>query len=781
MNSPHRRVRPIRALLTGLLLLSALSSTAELAPEFQARPSKRASARSFSPKRTRPVFTGEFKVDLVAIAFPDCHIPEPAQVKAALNSIRGSTVTDYYKEYSQGTTWPVLQIYDYVYIAPQPFGYYCEYKTWANRIGWRGKGEGGRRAAQLRKEALAAARQNASLPERGRVTCYVYCQSLNRGTDGVLKHLRGAYPYSERDKQLAKPDPISQYRPAVAWGDPLWPNSLPQVSYPGSGGTIVHELGHVLGAPDFYHATEPYDGLPGTPCLPWDYGPTGPAYCRAIYQAFVPMKSYPTYTKPGSYTLHPRSTNPCTGKNLGCFIPSSHPNYLFYLEFVQNERPPIGHPGQEGLLIHVINVTMGSPMQGPPDLCYTYRPDDPYFKARGANVQASYFQTGDSFDEKSNPKAMIPPLIPAGIAIRNIKIGNGACTFDLEFPPVKLSGQELARCLLPKIALRSVDEVTSTSFRAHAEMLYRGEPHKTEYGFCYGKALHPTIRGPHFPLYHRDRYDARIIDLTPGGVYYVRAYAKSPSGVTYSRQEKKVNLRAPEKVKEIYPLLTDHILGNFYIKRHHFAYRRDYYENANTILALMSLANYYRSVPGDTSRGRDLDAKKIHTSPSDSRPGFRMAELNALYGKMRGMAKAAGLYQREFGDEKKWIRNCAKCLRIRDYKTSFFFVDKETIKEHEAEIKKWLQLGQPVLLVRENKMIREETQFYFPLDIAIIDGYDTYGAYHVVYPLGKDRSLGSPSGFYTLNRLFEYVEKSCLIFYRPGASSRRGSSLSLRF
>lgn len=756
----------------------ALAGFSQVAPEFCDLPRKKNMARNFGPQRKRPVFSGEFTVDLLPISFPDCEHPKSEDVLGALSQIRGSTVTEYYKEYSQGITWPKLRVKPKVYIAPQPLGYYCRFDTHANPIGWQNDSEGGNRAADLRKAALSWASRLRGSVRKAQITCYVYCTQLNRGTDGVETYLRKAYPKKPELEKWGYPDPILKYNPPIPWRDPLWPNSLPQVIYPSDGGALVHELGHVLGAPDFYHASEKYDGLPGTPCLPWDYGPTGPAYCRAIYQAFVPISCYPTITKPGTYTLHPRSANPCKGKNLGCFIPSSHPYYLFYLEFVQNEKPPIGHPGQEGLLIHLINVTMGSPMMGPPDLCYTYRPDDPYFRALNGSQESAYFTEGSEFTTNSNPKAVLPNLLPAGVEIKGIKISEGEMSFDLSLPQVTLSGRERAASILPRISLTRIDEVTMTSFRAHAEVLYRGEPHKTEYGFCYGKAKHPTISGTHFPLYHRDRYDARILDLTPGMTYYVRAYIKSPAGITYSQEEKWVRMKKDQtKLKAIPPLLTDRIINNFYYERWYFQVHDQVRDTANPILTLMSLAAYYHSVPADRSRGRKLNPARIHTFPSESRPASRMVEVEALHQQMAKLSSAAGLRQKEFGNEKKWVRQCAQALNIKDPKNCFFFVDSTSIKQYEAKIKDWLISSQPVLLVRENKLIAEETEVYYPLDIAIIDGLSEEGAYHVVFPCGEDRGMERPTGYYTLNSLFDWVEKSCLLFYRPGKKKTGMSSL----
>ena len=67
-----------------------------------------------------------FLVALVVIAFPDCVAPESADaVLKSLSNLEGGTVTDYFKDYSQGITWPVLEVYPTVYMAPEPLGYYC--------------------------------------------------------------------------------------------------------------------------------------------------------------------------------------------------------------------------------------------------------------------------------------------------------------------------------------------------------------------------------------------------------------------------------------------------------------------------------------------------------------------------------------------------------------------------------------------------------------------------------------------------------------------------------
>ena len=484
--------------------------------EFRNGTITKTTAATFKPERTTPVQTGEFQVDLVIITFPDCIQPPSVEaVRSALNSLGGSTtIADYYKDYSQGITWPVLDAYPTVYMAPHPFGYYCRWNTFGNLIGY--GGDGGERARKLREDALKFVQSKGRPKKKGAYTCYVYCNTVNKDPDHLERVIRPLYPPkpSPEAMQNGAVDKLKGYDPKVMWADPLWPNSIPQVTYPGNGRTLVHELGHCLGSPDYYHATEEHDGLEGAPCLPWDYGPTGPAYCRYIHHAFVPAAAYPKVAKPGEYKLGPRSAKFPMGKEseglppLGIFVPSTHPNYIFYLEYCHNEieychneRPPVGDSSAEGLLVHVINVTMTSPMLGPPDLCYTYRSGDPDHKAIGEGV--AYLRPGDKFDEKSDPAAILPNLLPAGIAISDIKTdaSTGTCTFKLDMPESKFTKQELDFALLPQTELISLDAPMPTSFRAKLNVKYRGEPLLTEYGFCYGLKKDPTEKtGKLFPL-----------------------------------------------------------------------------------------------------------------------------------------------------------------------------------------------------------------------------------------------------------------------------------------
>lgn len=797
--------------------------------EFTATAVSRTTSATFRPVRTSPVQKGEFKVDLVVITFPDCETPDPQDVKNSLGSLGGSTsIADYFKDYSQGITWPVLDVYPVVYEAPKPLGYYCRYHVRNNLIGYKSGGDA--RAKQLREDALKFVMRKSRLSRKGAYTCFVYCKSLKNDPELRERLLRPSYPPKPTPDELAsgKIDRLEIYAPKVHWADPLWPNSLPQVDYPADGGTLVHELGHVLGAPDFYHASEEHDGVEGSPSLPWSYGPTGMAYCRYIYNAFVPAAAYPKVSAPGDYTLSPRSSRfPMTGADsrppLGLFVPSSHPNYIFCIEYCNDERPPVGNVSANGLLVHVINVTMTSPMMGPPDLCYTYRKGDADMK--GLSNGNAYFTPGDRFDHESDPKAVLPNLLPAGIEITNIRFNEDkTCTFSLAMPKVAATSAELNYSLLPQTEMVSVGEATPTSFRARMNVRYRGEPLLTEYGFCYGLRKNPTERtGATFPLFHRDRYDARIIDLKPGATYYVRSYARSARGVRYGNDEMSITLPKDYAGGEPVALFgrSDGLFANWYYERWYFGEKGGFYVSSNPLLAFMSIANYYRVAPGAAPQARrstsrqssrsaagPIDMARVHSNPAETRPSFRMAEVEKLRTAIESLLKDAGFLQGrfkteeesdakaqgrtsgrygssgsrrgakapKFGENAAWIGRCAKALGISNPEDVFVSCRTEAeLLAQSAKIREWILRSQPVMVVRENDSMRDDESVIWPLDIAIIDGIGRNdGEFHVVYPNGFDRGDRSRvGGFVDLKEILYKTEDAVLMFYRPGDSTTK--------
>lgn len=776
---------------------------------------RKTTAATFAPERTVPVQKGAFKVNLVIVTFPDCL--RPASVDAVLEDLEhldGGTIEEYYKDYSQGLTWPVLVAYPKMYEAPHPLGYYCRHDASSNPLGF--KEDGVKRVEKLRADALAyVAKQSGPGVGKGAYTCWVYCcRERDDSPETLEKWIRPHYPRKPSPQELLEgaKDPIEKYKPEIPWADPLWPCSVPQVHYPGGGRTVVHELGHCLGSPDFYHASEEHDGLPGSPSLPWAYGPTGPAYCRVIYHAFVPPAAYPKISAPAEVTLAPRTALYPKEKGadafpLGVFVPSSHPNYIFCIEYCHDERLPAGIPGAEGLLVNVINTTMTSPSYGPPDLCYTYRAGDPDHKAVG-ETGAAYLQPGDSFDAKSDPAAILPNLMPAGIEITDIRCANGVCTFKLGFPPVEATRRDLDFSLLPQTEVVGLSDPFPTSFRASMNVRYRGEPLLFEYGFCYGLSKDPTEKtGTLFPLHHRDRYDARLLDLKPGVMYYVRAYARNANGIRYSANQKGIVLPDAASAKPGVALFgeSDRLLHAWHYKRRHFGTGADGIVNsANPLLAFMALANYYRALPGGKAAGRQpVEPEYVHCDPSDKRPKFRMAETEKLHAWTAALIGQAGFSQPDFAppprdrrdgrDGRKkdrdaanrlakggkgrsplaaWASNCAAALKIRKPVEAFAPASTpERLLEKKDKIREWLMKSQPVLLVRQSRPMEDDLSERWPLDVAIIDGLGTEeGVFHVVHPGGSDRGRpNSAEGFETAEDLLHRTTAAILLFYRPDA------------
>lgn len=781
---------------------------------------RRTTAAQYGPERTSPVKRGEFQVDLVAIAFPDCRKPAtPDEVRDALDKVSSMPLPDYYKEYSKNTAWPRLEIYSAVYTAPNPLGWYCRYDASRNLIGWTSRAVGDARAAKLRKDALQYVKKSSSKRLNGAYTCYVYCQSLVNDYDLLDALLRpgdsggGArewrpYPAKPSPERLKQGyiDYVRLYKPSIPWRDPLWPNSIPQVWWPGDGSTLAHELGHCLGAPDFYHASEPYDGVPGSPCLPWKYGPMGAGWVRYIYHAFLPAQSYPKAWKPGEYTLAPRSKTD-SELPLGIFVPSSHPNYIFCIEYCSGEKAPLGNPSNEGLLVHAINTTMDSPMMGPPDLCYTYRRGDPDHKA--LKNSDPFLRPGDSFDCSSDPAAILPNLLPAGIAIKDIKTtSEGNCTFTLEIQESKASRKELDFALLPQTHLDSIDAVMPSSFRASLNVRYRGEPLLTEYGFCYGTTKDPDEKtGKLFPLYHRDRYDARVTGLKPGTMYYVRAYAKSPHGIRFSDNQKGVKL--PEgKPGSGSPTLfseSDRLIANRYTMNGRTGgISQSHYNSANPLVAVMALANYWREplwgggadgaknsakkrkigvavrdpVPAGKKGAKSrrnaqepekFDIRRVHTNPSDSRPDFRMTEYRKLVGAANAFLAQSGLGGKDFqdprDDKKEWIAKCSAAMGL-DQSAFAECSTPEKITALKGEVRKCILQSRPVMVVRESLPFREGESVMWPLDIAFIDGLGPDDeTFHVVFPAGCDRGRGGVrSGYMKLDALLYKTSAAVMVF-----------------
>lgn len=185
-----------------------------------------------------------------------------------------------------------------------------------------------------------------------------------------------------------------------------------------------------------------------------------------------------------------------------------------------------------------------------------------------------------------------------------------------------------------------------------------------------------------------------------------------------------------------------------------------YTKTQNPIAVMMGLCKYYSNLP--TSVQKELKGK-----PETDKDWIRA--LNKL-------AKASGLRDDNFGNMGKWRSNFVKTLKLRDARKDLVEVENNlTFDKEKAHIEEWLGAKMPVMWVREatgdeqdddNRRINGGKAF--PLTVALIDGVNESGEYHVIWPRGNDRRYKHlKNGWYKITDLFYDVNRSVLIYWRP--------------
>lgn len=780
------RGRSLRAILVALFgLLVVQPAYSHEAFEVDEEVGKASLARPFGPRRTRPIYTGEVLVGVILVKFPDSR---DISLKGAEANFRFPTmsVEDYFREYSQGVCWIRSEILgaekfpNNVYTAPEPVGYYCEYDFWTNPLGFKEKDEGQKRIKELRDAARRQTKGFRIQPgesggkSKPDITLFMY-ETRRKKTSQLEAIVGEAYGNREHPHDGRK-GAWELCKPKIAWRDPLWPSSYPQVLVSSGAATYAHEIGHRLGAPDFYHAPEKNDGMGGDPVWAVSYGPTGPAYCRYIYNAFLSNKNYPTYSKSGTYTLHKRSTNPAGDKPVGCFVPTRHPHYVFCLEYVSGEKSPLGNPGKQGMLVQVINRTMGDSFLGAPDLCYTYRPNDPWFRSKGSPMYFLKKANGTgTFNQETNPSSRLPNLLESGVSFEILEETDDTVTIKLDIGGTPLTRAQFADSLLPNVHLLKIDQVMSTSFRAELDVRFRGEPLLEEYGICWSETGTPKrVDGSYTPLYHRDTYSARVLGLKPQTTYTVKAYGKSEKGIRYSENELRVttsHLKA--EMKDVPPLLDDNFSGNFFItswnSRRVSSDGQGSSVGGTASTSLLKLASYYHVSPvtltgryGQKSSDRKdgLDFTRIHRRPSESRPDFRLETFEEVNKLCKRAARGGKMLQTVFTDD--FDGHFKRLFKLKDSpypaKPAIESLNRDNVAEIEEALRTSIRLGKPVL-IGQQPAYSGSTEY--GLHWVVVDGYKANGTFHMDHTDGPDRDrpkIKRKRGWYRLTSLLEDTE-----------------------
>lgn len=232
---------------------------------------------------------------------------------------------------------------------------------------------------------------------------------------------------------------------ADGWSDLLWPHMWSLYTYTvlingkrvytynfnltdfagGSTGVLCHEMGHSLGAPDFYHYY-----TPGTPVGPWCLMASSAntpqnmlAHVKQKYMGWIPPMT--EITTPGTYTLNPLGTN-STNNCYKIASPYSATEY-FTVEYRKNTSTFESALPGSGLIVSRINPAYAGNDSGPPDEVYIYRPDGTV--SVNGLINEANFSTEEGrtiITDGTNPSSFLTDGSPGGLYISDIGSSAGA-------------------------------------------------------------------------------------------------------------------------------------------------------------------------------------------------------------------------------------------------------------------------------------------------------------------------------------------------------------------
>jgi len=410
------------------------------------------------------------------------------------------------------------------------------------------------------------------------------------------------------------------------------------------------------------------------------------------------------------------------------------------------------------MMVSVVNCTLKSPFLGTPDMCYTYRKDDPYCKGVvKLTPESALFNLKNgrkAFSNTTNPSSRLPNLLDGGMSFEILEETSEYVKFNLTLTPQKLSGSQLKYSLVPKVKLDKISEALPTSFKADMTVMFRGEPMKTDYGFCYGGSPKPTINNEVYSLYHRDRYSGRALGCNPGRKYYVRAYARNQNGISYSDEELTVTLpRMTEEFDSVAPLTDDRI----------FVDVNDPIQLSSQA-ALLKLATYYRK-PVTRSKSK-FDYTRLHSIPNRNKPDFRLLESLELARELSAFSRENNLSKQEFIED--FDRETAKLFKIKiknnDEHTSIQNLTSDTVDDLHSLIQQSLVQSIPVIAIQEFRYHEGDP----PLHWVLIDGFKANNQYHLRRTMPRNLNTKiKRDGWYTLEDIMSETTNTKIIFSFP--------------
>ena len=412
------------------------------------------------------------------------------------NSTTSASLKDYYLKHSHGS----LTIDSFIcaksgsdvnvvcYEDENPIGYYCN-KTDANPIG--GKADAGAmkgRAYQwVLDNKLIPESKNLDADSNGRVDsiCIIYATQVSAEGRTAIK-----------DLLPAGFDPAS-YNPSIGWAEALWPHSGGMGGYTFNGkstssyiqqwgdgdslslGVFCHEMGHLLGAPDFYRyytGGEPVGGWSHMAGSPWGMPIGMDMLTRYKYHQFQPdgngdgvldLNDVPVITRSGIYTLYPSYLKPdasmdaLTGKHVAYHINSKVENQYFLLEYRKVDANSYDQQlgKQQGMTIARIRTDLGGNAGGPPDEFYIYRPsENKYVTGPAGDLGKAAFAEDwarTEFNYKTDPKCFLEDDSDGGVSIAKVSKAGDTITFE-----VKIPGSEYVSVTPPTLTVEGAADST---------------------------------------------------------------------------------------------------------------------------------------------------------------------------------------------------------------------------------------------------------------------------------------------------------------------------------
>ena len=409
------------------------------------------------------------------------------------------------------------------------------------------------------------------------------------------------------------------------------------------------------------------------------------------------------------------------------------------MEYVHDENATVGvGPEPEGMLISVVNLGRDNYL-GSPDYFYTYRPNDPFFRGAGDGGQCLFGKSHGrtAFGPDTEPSSRLPNLLDGGIRIKHIEEHQGTLTFDLEIERHRITGREYTESMLPQIRLDQVTDIQPTSFTMDCTIKFRGEPIKTDYGFCWSTSRNPTIRDATYNLSHRECYRGHAIHLSPDTTYHVRAYATNGLGFRYSDEELTVKTPPLSPTHHgIGPLCTDSFSDNAYL---FFRYSNESTESSETFIGysptcvLAKLIAYYRpkrffSAADDDSKPAPVNFDRLNWNPGGDHNPPRLDEIDGFFQSVYDQCMSLKL--NEHKPSRQFVSNLVKLTGVRS-KPVLSVLGPDNLAEVSALIRRDLAQSRPVILMfcYDSGTTREAARW------ALVDGIDERGRFQVDFPI----------------------------------------------